>query len=124
VSGGGVDETLSTGETLLLYGGGTAVLCLFLLGFYLVPAGMAAYASERRLRAAFERETVGPLAAHAAYFARWMAGAVTLGTLGAVASVTLQVDRAGSIVASLVLAYACLLAAHLWGLGVRRARER
>ena len=42
----------------------------------------------------------------------------------ALGSVALQIHRAGSIVASLVGAYGAVVAAHLWGLGVRRARER
>lgn len=111
----------STG-TLVLYGGSTAVLCLFGFAFYLVPAALAVYA-DQSLGAAFSRRHLGAVVGHAAYFPRWMAGTVTLGTAAALGSVALQIHQVGPILASLVGAYGAILAAHVWGLGVRRARE-
>ena len=46
----------------------------------------------------------------AAYFPRWISGAVVLNMAAALGS--------------LAGAYGAVVAAHLWGLGVRRARER
>lgn len=115
---------LDSGETLLLSGGSTAVLCLFLAAFYLVPAALGAFAENRSLRAAFSRQRVIPVAVHPAYFPRWISGAVALNMAAALGSVALQIHRAGPIVASLAGAYGAVVAAHLWGLGVRRARER
>lgn len=110
-------------ETVLVYGGSTVVLSLFLLGLFLVPVGFAVYEREG-LRAAFSYGRLKPVAGHAAYFSRWMAGTVALVTAGALANVALQIHRAGPVVASLILAYGAILAAHVWGLGIRRTRER
>lgn len=112
----------STG-TLVVYGGSTAVLCLFGVALYLVPAALAVYA-DRSLGAAFSRQHLAAVVGHAAYFPRWMAGTVALSMAAAFGSVALQIHRVGPIVASLVGAYGAIFAAHLWGLGVRRARER
>lgn len=121
----GVGEgDVSAAQSLLLYGGSTAVLVLFIVAAYLVPAALATYAESGSLGRAFGPGALRPLAGHAAYFARWMAGAVTVGLTAALASVGLQVRHVGPVVASLILAYGLLLAVHVWGLGVKRARER
>lgn len=117
-------STLSFTEQLVVYGGSTAVLLLFVTACFLVPAALAVSAGDRPARAAFSPTRLRPLAGHAAYFSRWMAGAVTFGMAVSLASVALQINRAGPIVASLVCAYGAILSAHLWGLGVRHARER
>lgn len=120
-----VDGTsLSFTEQLIVYGGSTAVLLLFVTACFLVPAALAVSAGDRPARAAFSPRRLRPLAGHAAYFSRWMAGAVTFATAVSLASVALQITAAGPIVAGLLVTYGALLAAHLWGLGVRYARER
>lgn len=116
--------TLSFGEQLVVYGGSTAVLLLFVTACFLVPAALAVYAEVGSARAAFTPGLLRPLAGHAAYFSRWMAGAVTFGMAVSLASLALQIRTAGPIVASLVLAYGAVLAAHVWGVGARYARER
>lgn len=115
---------LAFAEQLLLYGGSTVVLLLFVTGRFLVPAALAVSAGDRSVRAAFSPARLRPLAGHAAYFSRWMAGAVTVGMAVSLASATLQTTAAGPIVAALVLACGAVVAAHLWGLGIRYARER
>jgi hypothetical protein len=115
---------LASGERLLLYAGSTAVLVLFLVAAFLVPAALAVAAETGRLRAAFSLDRVRPLAGHAAYFSRWMAGAVALVTIVSIASVSLQIRRAGPIVASLLVVYGAVLTCHVWGHGVRLARQR
>lgn len=115
---------LAAGESLLIYGGSTAVLGLFIAAAYLTPAALAVYADTGSIKRAFSPRALRPIAGHAAYFARWMAGAVALGMSASLANVALQIHRVGHIVASLVVAYGLLLATHVWGLGVRRARER
>lgn len=107
-----------------LYAGSTVVLCLFLLAAFLVPAAVAAYAESESLRAAFSTARLRPVAGHAAYFTRWMAGAVTLTTVTAVANVSLQIHRAGPVVASLLAVYGSIVAIHLWGEGIELARTR
>jgi hypothetical protein len=115
---------LAFAEQLLLYGGSTAVILLFVTACFLVPAALAVSTGDRPVRAAFSPARLRPLAGHAAYFSRWMAGAVTFGMAVSLASVTLQITAAGPIVAALVTVYGAVVAAHLWGLGVRYARER
>jgi len=115
---------IGAGQGVALYAGSTVVLSLFLLAAYLVPAGIAVYAKQESLRAAFSIASVTPLAGHAAYFSRWMAGAVALSMASAVASVSLQVHRAGPVIASLLAVYGAVLACHVWGRGVALARER
>ncbi|NHN40799.1 DUF4013 domain-containing protein [Halorubellus sp. JP-L1] len=118
---GAVDVGFS--DSLVLYAGSTVVLAVFLLAVFLVPIALARYADDG-FRAAFGARGIAPVASHAAYFARWMAGTVALVLTAAFANVAVQVDRAGPVIASLVVAYGVVLAAHLWGVGVRLARER
>lgn len=117
-------STLAGGERVLLYGGSTVVLSLFLVALYVLPVGLAVYDETGSVRAAFDTDRLGPVAGHAAYFSRWAAGSVTLSTAGAFGNVALQIHRAGPVVASLFVAYGTLLAAHVWGRGVRLARRR
>lgn len=118
------EDGVSTAESLFLYGGSTAVLGLFVAAAYLVPAALVGYANGGSIGRAFDVETIVSLAKHTAYLARWMAGAVALGMTTSLASVVFQGHRVGPVVAALVTAYGLLLAVHVWGLGVRRVRER
>jgi len=111
-------------QGVALYAGSTVVLSLFLLAAYLVPAGIAVYTESESLRTAFALSSVRSVGGHAAYFSRWMAGAVTVSLASAVASVSLQIHRVGPVVASLVVVYTAAVACHVWGRGVALSRER
>ncbi|WP_459192223.1 DUF4013 domain-containing protein [Halosimplex sp. J119] len=112
------------GETAIVYAGGTAVFCLFLVASYLLPVALASYARERSLRDAFAPSSLKPSAVHAAYFTRWMGGLVALSMTASVANLATSIPRAGPAIASLVVAYGAILSCHAWGNAVGVARER
>lgn len=112
------------GETAIVYAGGTAVFCLFLLATYLLPVALAGYARERSIRAAFALAAITPVAAHAAYFTRWMGGLVALSLTASVANLATSIPRVGPVLASLAVAYGAILSCHAWGNAVGVARER
>jgi hypothetical protein len=119
-----VEGDLSFFDQVILYGGSTAVLTAFIAASFTIPAAWTAYEEERSLRAAVSPSRLWPILSHAAYFSRWMAGAVALSMAVSFGTVALQVVRVGPIIASLIVAYGLLVAATVWGLGVRYARER
>lgn len=110
-------------DSILFSAGSTAVLVFFLLAVFLVPVALTRFEDDG-FRAAFGIRRLTPVAGHAAYFSRWMAGAVALVLTAAFANVTFQIDRAGPVLASLLLAFGVILTCHLWGVGIRLARER
>jgi len=119
-----VGPEIGTLQGVVLFAGSTVVLSLFLLAAYLVPAGVAVYVEGDALGTAFTLSSVTPVAGHAAYFSRWMAGAVTITLASAVASVSLQIHRVGPVVASLLAVYGAFVACHVWGRGVALSRDR
>jgi len=110
--------------SLAVYGGSTVVLCLFIAGTYLVPAALTIYAGSGSVRSAFSPGEIRPVALHAAYFARWTAGAVTFSMGVSLANVIGQAPRIGPVLGALVAAYGSILACHVWGRAVAVARSR
>lgn len=109
---------------LVVYGGSTVVLGLAVLGGYLLPIGLALYAREGSLGAAFSPGELRPIATHAAYFSRWTGGAVALSLSISVANLVSATPRVGPVVAALVLSYGSILSVHVWGRAVATARAR
>ena len=109
--------------SLPVYGGSTAVLVLALAGAYLLPVALSEVA-DGSVRGAFDRRRILPVAAHAAYFTRWTAGAVAFSLTVSVANLASDAPRVGPVVAGLALAYGSVLACHLWGRAVGAARSR
>lgn len=120
----GRTEILGFGDTAVVYAGGTAVFCLFLLAVYLLPVALAGYARERSIRAAFDPGTIKPTAAHPAYFTRWMGGVVAFSLTISVTNLLASASSVGPVFASLAAAYGAVLSCHAWGNAVGVARER
>lgn len=111
-------------DSVVVYGGSTAVLCLVLTGAYLAPIGLATYVERESLRSAFTPASLRDVALHAAYFARWTAGLVAVTLTLSLANVFSNAPRVGPVLAALVLAYGSILAFHVWGRAIRSARKR
>lgn len=107
-------------DGIAFYGGSTAALSLFILGLYLVPAGF--FVSERKgVWAAVRRQRLQPIVASLSYFSYWVMGAAVLGLAGGIGALLLSRPRLGPVLSSFVIAYASLLASHLWGRGIHQS---
>lgn len=112
----GAREAAPSGTgVLVFYAGSTAVLFAALLAAYLLPIALLRYAGTGRLRGGLDVGALRTAATSAAYFRDWVAGAVATTTAATVASRLAALGRLGAVVAALVLAYALLVTAHLWG---------
>ncbi|WP_129116516.1 DUF4013 domain-containing protein [Halegenticoccus tardaugens] len=116
--GGAVTRAGETGDlgaaaTAGVLAGGTVTLFVALAFAYLLPAALANYAVERRLRAAFELRTIRRAAIDADYFVAWWAGVAVATVAAAVAAPLTPV-----VIGFFLAFYAEVLAAAVWGRGV------
>jgi len=107
-------------SSLLVLGGTTAVLAFAVVGGYLLPVGLVGYATGG-LRTAFDPGRLRSVGSHPAYFLGWITGAVVLALGAGFASVLEFVPLLGRVLPALVMAYALVVGAHLWGRGVADA---
>ncbi|MFB6268619.1 MAG: DUF4013 domain-containing protein [Halobacterium sp.] len=109
-------EDVSIGTSLGFVAGSTASLLLAVVFLYLLPAALANYAAEQRVRAAFDRSVLVRAARDAAYFYDVVVGLVA-GGLALVAAGATTAYAVGFFVAF----YGELVAVAYWSRGVSRA---
>lgn len=113
-------DTIGQGSLLVLVVATVGGIAL-LIGAYLLPVGLLAYASSGSLVAAFDRSRLRRGARSGRYLLGWLAGVVVLDVGGLVAAGMAGRSAFATVLAALVAAYALLVAARLIGLGLAGA---
>lgn len=105
---------LSVSAMFVILAGATATLVLSSVGVYLLPIGLLSYTTGD-LRAAFAPDRLRSVGGDPQYFLGWVLGVVVI-TAGFVLALTItHLPVVGQLLASLVVAYAALVVARLWG---------
>lgn len=98
---------------------GLVTIAVAVAAAYVIPAGIANFAAERRIRAGFEFETLRPVLSSGTYVTAWLIalGIVLVG--GAVTGILNAIPFVGTVLGAMVGFYALVAAyyviGHTWG---------
>lgn len=102
----------------------TAALFFFLSSAYALPAALAAATKTESLRAAFDRERVGPPLTDLSYVTGWITGFTLFGIGFVPVSVTLDSGTVAGLLAAVFGGYLLLVGSRVIHTGYRRATGR